>query len=200
MSDSKDFKWSLRTLTAPPDSNYRFPEDDLLLSLVDCYFENMNIFFPLLHRPTYEKQIAAGLHLQDSSFGATVIMVCAIGSRFSEDPRVTHYRPGVDLPTDWELFHQVKKLRFPIFAAQSLQDLQLVCVSSGQLPNLSSSHCVSAGCSFLGWIYNTSTRMDSHWNWIQVYSANWWAQAEDVSTKSFRRERVVETRVLVIIS
>jgi hypothetical protein len=42
----------------------------------------------LLHRPTFEKEIAEGLHKRNATFGAVVLVVCAIGSRYSDDPRV----------------------------------------------------------------------------------------------------------------
>lgn len=43
---------------------------------------------PLLHRPTFERAIKEGLHLQDPKFGANVLLVCANGARFCDDPRV----------------------------------------------------------------------------------------------------------------
>ena len=66
----------------------QFPGPALLDSLVDHYFKHINIELPLLHRPTLEHDIARGLHRRDAAFGAVVLLVCAMGSRYSDDPRV----------------------------------------------------------------------------------------------------------------
>lgn len=67
---------------------YTFPSHDLLSSLVELYFANMNIYLPILHRPIFEDQLRQCLHLRDAEFGAVVLLVCAIGARLSNDPRV----------------------------------------------------------------------------------------------------------------
>jgi hypothetical protein len=101
----------------------RFPPPQLLERLVDAYFTHMNIFLPLLHRPTFERGIREGMHLQGNvgepgGFGATVLLVCAIGSRYVQEG----YSPAAhgvwyegDGPADeilqlacgWEWFDQV---------------------------------------------------------------------------------------------
>ncbi|KAK0183764.1 hypothetical protein F5146DRAFT_939951, partial [Armillaria mellea] len=58
-------------------TNYTFPEPDLFDSLVRLYFVNQNLFWPLLHRPTPEQFLAAGLHRTDSEFRALVLLVWA---------------------------------------------------------------------------------------------------------------------------
>ncbi len=68
--------------------SYSFPEDDLLSSLVELYFANVNIFLPLLHRPTFERSIRENLHMKDEMFGAVLLLVCAVASRYSNDIRV----------------------------------------------------------------------------------------------------------------
>ncbi|TFK66522.1 hypothetical protein BDN72DRAFT_880231 [Pluteus cervinus] len=75
----------LETPIPPP---FTFPEPDLLKSLVDLYFKELSIFSPLLHRPTFDSSVAADLHLRDREFGAVVLLVCALGAKFSDDPRV----------------------------------------------------------------------------------------------------------------
>ena len=65
-----------------------FPPDDLMPALWDLFFTRCNMYMPLLHRPTFEQGIADGLHLRDEGFGSTVLLACAIGARFSGDPRV----------------------------------------------------------------------------------------------------------------
>ncbi|KAJ2936611.1 hypothetical protein H1R20_g482, partial [Candolleomyces eurysporus] len=72
----------------PTGQSPEFPEPDLLNALVGYYFKHINIELPLLHRPTFEKEIAQGLHKQNATFGGVVLLVCAMGSRYSSDPRV----------------------------------------------------------------------------------------------------------------
>jgi hypothetical protein len=73
------FQWE--TQPTPPPPVYEFPPQDLLNSLVSVYFKRINIVMCLLHRPTFERSIAAGLHLIDPGFGAVVLAVCALASR-----------------------------------------------------------------------------------------------------------------------
>lgn len=104
-----------------------FPEPDLLSVLVDLYFTKTNLHYPLLHRPTFERAIGDGLHTRDAAFGATVLLVCAIASRFSDDPRVG--TPGAEeLSCGWQYFDQVRHAIDPLFAPPSLYHLQYYCV------------------------------------------------------------------------
>lgn len=118
----------------PKENEYRFPEHDLLLHLVDRYFQFMNIFVPLLHRPTFENSIAEGVHLSDEGFGATVLLACAIGCRFSHDPRVILEITEEAPSTSWDLFHQVGRLLRPPFLPESIYDLQVYPVSTSYAP------------------------------------------------------------------
>ncbi|KAF5381669.1 hypothetical protein D9615_005628 [Tricholomella constricta] len=72
----------------PPPPKYIFPPPDLLDALIDLYFIHMNRYLPLLHRPTFKRAVAQGLHLTDTPFATTVILVCAVAGRYSDDPRV----------------------------------------------------------------------------------------------------------------
>ena len=80
---------------------------------------------PLLHRPTFEKSVAEGLHFTDSMFGATLLLVCAHGSRYSEDPRVL--AEGSDNPRSagWKWFEQVNVFRRTLFQRTTLYELQM---------------------------------------------------------------------------
>ncbi|KAK0461277.1 fungal-specific transcription factor domain-containing protein [Desarmillaria tabescens] len=86
--------------------HYVFPDDDLILSLVDIYFNTINIIFPMLHRPTFDKNVAEGLHLRDHNFGAALLLVLAIASRYSNDPRV-YSDPNAKLSSGWKFFEQM---------------------------------------------------------------------------------------------
>lgn len=67
---------------------YIFPEPDLMVSLISLYFAEVNIFLPILHAPSFNQCVAQGLHFHDHDFGTTLLLVCAVASRYSNDPRV----------------------------------------------------------------------------------------------------------------
>lgn len=95
---------------------------------MDLYFVNMNSFLPLLHRPIFEKSLADNLHLRDDGFGAVLLLVVAVGARFSDDQRVA--LPGTDAmhSAGWAWFNQVQMVRRSLFSPPSLYDLQIYCV------------------------------------------------------------------------
>lgn len=113
-----------------PEPNYQFPPSDLLVSLVDLYFINMNSFLPLLHRPTFEKSLREGLHYRDDGFGAVVLLVSSVGCRFSDDPRVILEGTNSTHSAGWAWFHQVQMIRRSLFSPPSLYDLQVYCLSA----------------------------------------------------------------------
>ncbi|GLB37480.1 putative fungal specific transcription factor [Lyophyllum shimeji] len=65
-----------------------FPADDLASELIDLYFLHANSRFPLLHRPTFEKQWKEKLHQTNSWFTAVCLGLFAVASRWSFDRRV----------------------------------------------------------------------------------------------------------------
>jgi len=76
-----------RVLPSYPES-FLFPPEDLLPQLVDLYFEVVNTYEPLLHRPTFQNGLNDQLHLKNPEFAMLVLLVCAIGARYSDDDRV----------------------------------------------------------------------------------------------------------------
>ncbi|KIK67204.1 hypothetical protein GYMLUDRAFT_55031 [Collybiopsis luxurians FD-317 M1] len=80
-------KWERASERMP---NLIFPESSLLTTLVSLYFAKVNVFLPLIHAPTFNRSIAQGLHYRYYDVGATVLLVCAIGARYSSDPRVLY--------------------------------------------------------------------------------------------------------------
>ncbi|KAJ7115077.1 fungal-specific transcription factor domain-containing protein [Mycena crocata] len=96
--EERDVAWTSRRMRywtfhpaanrPPPPSPYTFPPPDLLASLIALYFTHKNLYHPLLHRPSFERAVREGRHERDAAFGAVVLLVCAIGSRWSEDARV----------------------------------------------------------------------------------------------------------------
>jgi hypothetical protein len=101
-----------------------FPDADLLPSLLDAYFTHTNSFLPLIHRPSFEKSIADGVHLRDESFGGTLLLVCAIGAQHSEDPRVFIEGSNSLHSAGWKWFEQVRLLSKLVSRQPTVHDLQ----------------------------------------------------------------------------
>ncbi|KAF8072284.1 fungal-specific transcription factor domain-containing protein [Lyophyllum atratum] len=118
-----------RAVNDVPKAVYVFPDNDLMASLVDLYFEKSNFFLPLLHRPTFERSVSEGLHLRDDGFAANLLLVCSVGSRFSEDPRVLLDGVQSFHSAGWKWFHQVHKVKRSLLTPPSLYDLQFYCLS-----------------------------------------------------------------------
>lgn len=146
-----------RLATNPPvpsSSLYSFPPPTLMKSLVALFFEHVNLLLPLLHRPTFEYAIEQGEHLKDEVFGANLLLVCAVGSRWSSDPAVllpetelTSMGLSLTSPSDmsseererrhnirqhsagWIYFSQVQLVRKSLLQPPSLYDLQFYCLS-----------------------------------------------------------------------
>jgi hypothetical protein len=107
-----------------PQKEYQFPPRDLAISLISLYFSHVNTFSPLLHRPTFETAFAINTQFSDDGYAATLLLVCAIGAHFSDDPRL--HLPAMPFRTaGWKWFDQVKlgHCRQP-----TLYDLQSYCV------------------------------------------------------------------------
>jgi hypothetical protein len=116
---------ALAGASAPPP--FTFPPDDLLHTLVDAYFTRVNASAPLLHRPSFARALADGAHRADGGFGALVLVVCAIASRFVDDARVM-LDGAPSHSAGWKWFNQVQMVRRSLLAAPCLHDLQLYCV------------------------------------------------------------------------
>ncbi|KAJ6601097.1 fungal-specific transcription factor domain-containing protein [Mycena vulgaris] len=106
-----------------------FPEPELMKTLLDIFFEQINPLVYLLHAPTFRSAVAVGLHLLDQKFGALVLAACALGAKFSNDPRI--FLEGVDseYSAGWRWFRQVRPVPTSFLLSPSLYDLQLVCLS-----------------------------------------------------------------------
>ncbi|KAG2018384.1 nuclear protein [Coprinopsis cinerea AmutBmut pab1-1] len=120
--------WESRT-SLPTRANYTFPEPDLMANLISLYFKRVNLYMPLLHRPSFERSVAEGLHLTNDSFAGTVLLVCAIASRFSDDTRVLLDGEESFHSAGWKWFEQVQVVRKSLLAPPSLYDLQYYCLS-----------------------------------------------------------------------
>ncbi|KAL9708656.1 Gypsy retrotransposon integrase-like protein 1 [Leucoagaricus gongylophorus] len=109
--------------------SYTFPPLDLVESLAKHYFTQINPFLPLLHRPTFKRGVDENLHLTDQCFGAVVLLVCALGSRYSEDSRVFVEGSNSVRSAGWKWFGQVRILRTSFFKQTSLHELQAYALS-----------------------------------------------------------------------
>ncbi|KAI0090935.1 fungal-specific transcription factor domain-containing protein [Irpex rosettiformis] len=123
--------WIIPILQIHESPQYHFPEPELLKSLVKCFFDQTIKFMPLLHRPTFEKQINAGLHFTDEGFATVMMLVCSLGSRFSDDPRVLQDNTDSWYSAGWKWFAQVQNSRKLInVRPPRLYDLQ-ICALAG---------------------------------------------------------------------
>ncbi|KIY72122.1 hypothetical protein CYLTODRAFT_344720 [Cylindrobasidium torrendii FP15055 ss-10] len=99
-----------------------FPAADLLDDLVKIFLRYFNQHFHILHGPTFVRQVAAGLHHTTPAFGSVVLAVCALASRYSDDPRV-----GEGHHKGWNYYTQIKAIHLGQYLdpANLLWDLQL---------------------------------------------------------------------------
>ncbi|KAF9049328.1 hypothetical protein BDZ89DRAFT_1033163 [Hymenopellis radicata] len=114
-------------------SHYVFPEDDLFTHLIDVFFTTQNMMLPLLHRPTFERQIAAKMHINHQMFGGVALLVCALASRFTDDPRVLLDGETSRCSSGWKYFSQVQTVRRSLMAPPTIHDLQFYTLYSNYL-------------------------------------------------------------------
>ncbi|PPQ66905.1 hypothetical protein CVT24_008520 [Panaeolus cyanescens] len=121
--------WEMHTLHPRTSMTFEFPDPDLYPILVDLYFNNVNIYLPVLHRPSFERGLAEGLHLINEGFATVFLLVCAIGSRFCDDKRV--FLDNIDSAHScgWRWFDQVQASRRSLLQTPSLYDLQFYCLA-----------------------------------------------------------------------
>ncbi|KAF8992796.1 fungal-specific transcription factor domain-containing protein [Cyathus striatus] len=114
-----------------PSANFTFPPPDLIGKLVDAYFEHVNFFYPLLHRPTFERSLKNSLHLEDEGFGSVLLLVCAVGSRYTAELDKRTFPDGVDSPysAGRKWYNQVQVVKNRIMTSPTLYDLQLYCLA-----------------------------------------------------------------------
>ncbi|KAK7053473.1 Gypsy retrotransposon integrase-like protein 1 [Paramarasmius palmivorus] len=118
--------WELAALSCEQPAHF-FPENDLLVSLISLYFSQVNCYLPLLHAPTVKRLICEGYHYKDHKFGNMVLALCALASRFSDDPRV-FVDPQKLTSAGWKYFRQVKTLTGMTIERPTMYDLQTFCL------------------------------------------------------------------------
>ncbi|GAV99056.1 hypothetical protein LENED_000486 [Lentinula edodes] len=99
-----------------------FPPQDLLDRLMDLWFVKSQPYFPLFHRPTFERSVISGLHYHDRHFGETLLAMCVLSARHSDDPRTfTH---GSPLSAGFMWMQQVNPAPITFSEAPSLMQVQ----------------------------------------------------------------------------
>ncbi|KAJ3724189.1 fungal-specific transcription factor domain-containing protein [Lentinula guzmanii] len=99
-----------------------FPPQDLLDHLLDLWFTKTHPYFPIFHWPTFERSVISGLHYHNRDFGETLLAVCAISSRHSDDPRTFTHDSLLSAGFMW--MRQVNPVPFSFTEAPSLAQVQ----------------------------------------------------------------------------
>ncbi|KAF8994383.1 fungal-specific transcription factor domain-containing protein [Cyathus striatus] len=119
----KRFPWEKDFIR--PAVNYTFPPSGLIPKLIDAYFEHVNLFYPLLHRPTFDRNVKDGLHLRDEGFGGVLLLVCAVGSRYMEQiDEQALTESDSRLSVGWKWYNQVQVVKQCLLDPPTLYDLQ----------------------------------------------------------------------------
>ncbi|KIY64882.1 hypothetical protein CYLTODRAFT_424817 [Cylindrobasidium torrendii FP15055 ss-10] len=112
---------------------YIFPEPNLFKSLVEAYFSMPNMMTPILHRQTFDRLVAQGMHRKDQIFGAVTLLVLANGARFLKDPRVLLEGEKTRRSSGWMYFTQVQTMRRSLLAPPSIFDVQFYALYANYL-------------------------------------------------------------------
>ncbi|CAK5284296.1 unnamed protein product [Mycena citricolor] len=96
--------WEAVTRAQMPQ--YMYPEQDMIARLVHLYFAFVHPTLPILHRPSFEHCVSQGLHFRNKDFGALLLTVLALASRYSDDPRVLSDGRST-LSSGWRFANQV---------------------------------------------------------------------------------------------
>ncbi|KAF7306003.1 hypothetical protein HMN09_00754800 [Mycena chlorophos] len=130
--------WSPALLWEMIALNTNFPEPALMQTLIDLYFQKVNPFYPVLHQPTFRTDVASELHLRDHRFAATLLMVCSLGARHSEDPRVLLDDSTSRHAAGWKWYSQVRVLPKHLIYKPDICELQTYALSGVYLQGISS--------------------------------------------------------------
>ncbi|KAG9032774.1 hypothetical protein FRB95_001034 [Tulasnella sp. JGI-2019a] len=126
-------QWVWMTTVLPDIRNLRFPPPDLIQILIDLCFSEVMSLLPLIHRPSFERQYAEGRASSDLDFARLLLLVCAVGSRFCDDPRLCLTSSAGEVK--WNsagcmYFAQVYQMPKRDFASAKLVDLQVQVLSA----------------------------------------------------------------------
>ncbi|KAJ3759895.1 fungal-specific transcription factor domain-containing protein [Lentinula raphanica] len=108
-----------------PPPPYEFPPDDLMYTLFDLYFTHINPLLLFLHRPSFLRSVAEGLHRTDRYFGGLVLSVCALAARFSNDSRVLEDNFTSERSIGWKWIRQIQPIRHDYVETASIYEIQM---------------------------------------------------------------------------
>ncbi|KAJ3710185.1 fungal-specific transcription factor domain-containing protein [Lentinula raphanica] len=111
-----------------PPPPYKFPPDDLMYTLFDLYFMHINPLLLFLHRPSFLRSVAEGLHRTDRYFGGLVLCVCALAARFSNDSRVLEDSLTSERSIGWKWIRQIQPIRHDYVETASIYEIQMYLV------------------------------------------------------------------------
>ncbi|KAF9072557.1 fungal-specific transcription factor domain-containing protein [Rhodocollybia butyracea] len=121
-------KW--QAYPQPESPPYSFPDPDLLALLVRLFFEKIHPYFPMLHRPSFEKSVSEGLHMTDKGFGAVLLMVCSLASQQSNDLRTLSEGTDSEHSQGWRYYRQIQVVHQPFEDVHSIYEFQLYPLST----------------------------------------------------------------------
>ncbi|KAF7347296.1 Zn(2)-C6 fungal-type domain-containing protein [Mycena venus] len=121
---------------------YTYPASDLIDTLLVLYFTNVHPTTPILHRPSFERSVAEGLHLADPQFGGLLLSVLALASRYSKDPRV-FVDGDASLSAGWSFYNQIWILRKKF--EPTIYEVQMYC--------LLTLYCTGISATHISWLY-----------------------------------------------
>ncbi|KAJ7627488.1 fungal-specific transcription factor domain-containing protein [Roridomyces roridus] len=122
-------------------TSYVYPPPDLLAHLLHLYFINVHPILPLLHRPSFERNIREEVYTRDPRFGAVLLAALAVASRYSDDPRVLI--SGDTLSIGWQFVAQTQII--PNLSEPTLYDVQFY--------TLMTMFCLGATAPHVTWVY-----------------------------------------------
>nr|GAT48904.1 predicted protein [Mycena chlorophos] len=100
-------------------------------------YDYIDLVVGILHRPSFERALAANRHLADRPFGEVVLTVCAVASKYSDDPRVfLDQAPRDDeRSAGWKWFAQVRPTSATFDQAQAFLQLQRIVAIRSLVPS-----------------------------------------------------------------
>lgn len=157
---------------------YALPASDLVASLVDIYFECHHPVMPILHEPSFRRDLATGVAETSMEFRRVVFAVLALASKHSDDPRVlgsfgwvdsehAQLEPPPVAARGWAFAVAVWASGMNYFGAITLQDLQASTLHFAWLQTMLSSAWAWSWVAFLirrAQDVGMHRRVNSRWN------------------------------------
>lgn len=178
---------------------YQFPDADLIPTLVREYFEEVNVLIPLLHRPTFEKEVVDELYLRDQGFAIVFLLVCAVGARYVDDQRVRLDGESDGASAGWKWFNQIQMVRKSVWAAPRLLDIQMITVRRRTLPRAcAGSHRAHVARGHVPlWLLCAASILVCCRHGHSICSGRWRPSEKGLQHPADAARRIVEARVLV---